>query len=89
MPRKLSTDSKADSASLESSDLPTEGRSPGEVEVVSDTLFDAGAGAPSLGMSPAEIEHAKAQMSAVAIRSRFMEVSPWVLVMQDFLHRKE
>ena len=54
--------------------MPSDGTSPGEVEVVSVTLFDAGAGAPSLGMSPAEIEHAKAQVSAIAVRSRFMEV---------------
>ena len=75
MPRKLSTDSKADSASLESSDLPGVSMSPGSVvAAVAASPLDDGAGEPSVGMSPAEIEPAKAQVSAIAIRSRFIEV---------------
>jgi hypothetical protein len=49
--------------------------SPSEVEFVfAASLLGDGAGEPSVGMSPAETEHARAQVIVSVIRSRFMEV---------------
>ena len=55
--------------------MPPDGMSPGAVEfVVAASLFGDGAGKPSVGISPAETEPARAQLTASVIRSRFMEV---------------
>ena len=70
--RKLSTDSKADSASLEiCSALPTDGISPGAVAAVG-VGFGAGDGEPSVGICPARTEDERAHVRATAIRNRFM-----------------
>ena len=56
--------------------MPTVGTSPGDVEVVVTVVpFDAGAGAPTDGISPAKAEEERAHVRAIVIRNRFMEVS--------------
>ena len=86
---KLSTEIKADSASLEScSDTPRVGMSPGEV-VVPAVPYEAGAGAPTVGTSPAKAEDERTHARATSNENRFTDFSPLKSRMQDFLHGKE
>ena len=61
--------------------MPTVGTSPGDVEVVVTVVpFDAGAGAPRVGMSPARVETESKQASAVAAKRRFIIESPFFFI---------
>jgi len=53
--------------------MPSDGMSPGEVNSVAP--LEAGAGAPTDGISPANTEEERAHVIAIAIRNLFMEVS--------------
>jgi hypothetical protein len=46
-----------------------------------------GAGAPTVGIKPADTGIESAHVRAIVITNRFMDVSFEVLSMQDFLHQ--
>jgi hypothetical protein len=57
------------------------------VVAVSPDPSGAGDGEPRLGISPAKAKVERAQVRITVITNRFMEVSPLILAMQEFLHR--
>jgi hypothetical protein len=49
--------------------------------------LDAGAGAPTVGMSPANAETERTHVKATVIRNLFIDVAPFeTKTMQSFLH---